>query len=47
MTQIIVLIVAFLMVAIATIKSFCKNVYNQATYKAAELSKKQGGKKND
>ena len=46
MTQIIVLIVAFLMVAIATIKSFCKNVYNQATYKAAELSK-QGGKKND
>ena len=43
MTQIIVLIVALLMVAIATIKSFCQKVYREATYKAAELSKKQGG----
>ena len=46
MTQIIVLIVAFLMVAIATIKSFCQKVLAEAKTKAAELSK-QGGKKND
>lgn len=40
--HVLVLLVALLMVAFATIESFCQKVYNEAAKKAAELQKKGG-----
>ena len=42
MTQLLILSLAFLMVAVSTIKAFAKKVYREATYKASEFSKKGG-----